>query len=127
MPHRLLVIEDDAAIRGSLGEGLHDEGFDVVPAANGQEALEALRNGPPPSAILLDLTMPVMDGWDFRREQLNDPALRDIPVLIVSASGFSAETIRVQFGNVALIRKPVRYRELLEALAEACGPTTSAA
>src|SRR5579871_948059 len=124
-PPRLLLVEDDAAIRESLGEGLQEEGFEVVPAANGQEALDILRDGPRPAAILLDLMMPVMDGWDFRHEQLNDPALRDIPVLVVSASGFSRETICTQIGDVELIQKPVRYLELLEALDRACGPASS--
>jgi CheY-like chemotaxis protein len=123
---RLLLAEDDAAIRDSLGDALREDGFEVVAAANGREALELLRNGPRPSAILLDLMMPVMDGWDFRREQMDDPSLRDIPVLIVSASGFSPETIRLQFGNVELIPKPVPYHELLVVLGRACGSTASA-
>jgi CheY-like chemotaxis protein len=126
-PPRLLLVEDDTPIRESLGEALREEGFDVVAAADGREALEVLRSGPRPSAILLDLTMPVMDGWDFRQAQLSDPSLCDIPVLIVSASGFSLETIRLQFGEVTLIRKPVRRVELLEALARVCGPAASAA
>jgi CheY-like chemotaxis protein len=71
--------------------------------------------------------MPVMDGWDFRHEQLNDPSLRDIPVLVVSASGFSTETIRMQFGDVELIRKPVHLFELLEALGRICVLAASAA
>jgi CheY-like chemotaxis protein len=125
-PRRVLLIEDDAAIRETLGEALQEEGFEVVVAPNGRKALEILRNGPPPSAILLDLMMPVMDGWDFRREQLNDPSLRDVPVLIVSASRFSPETIRLQFGTVELIRKPVHYFELLEAIGRACGPASAA-
>jgi CheY-like chemotaxis protein len=123
---RLLLVEDEAAIRESLGEALQEQGFEVIAAANGRQALDTLRNGPRPSAILLDLLMPVMDGWDFRHEQLNDPLLRDIPVLVVSASGFSPETIRMQFGDVELISKPVRYFELLEALGRACGSAASA-
>ena len=51
--------------------------------------------------------MPVMDGWDFRHLQLQDPGLRDIPVVIVTAAGFSVETVHLQFGDVALIPKPV--------------------
>jgi len=61
-----------------------------------------------------------MDGWDFRHAQLSDPSLREIPVLIVSASGFSIETIRSQFGNVELIRKPIHYPGLLLALDRTC-------
>jgi CheY-like chemotaxis protein len=126
-PPRLLIVEDDTAIRESLAEALHEDGFEVAAAANGRQALEILRRGPRCSAILLDVMMPVMDGWDFRYEQLNDAMLRDIPVVIVTASGFSAGTLRMQFGDVELIRKPVDYSELLGALARACGSTANAA
>ncbi len=71
--------------------------------------------------------MPVMDGWDFRQEQLADPALRDIPVLIVTATGFSAETVRAQFGEVELLSKPVPWGDLLEILERVCPPISSAA
>ncbi len=124
---RLLLVEDEEGIREPIGESLREDGFEVVTAANGLEALELLRNGQRPSAILLDLMMPVMDGWDFRHEQLADLSLRYIPVLIFSASGFSPETIRLQFGNVELIPKPVPYHELREALGRVCGRTASAA
>jgi CheY-like chemotaxis protein len=70
--------------------------------------------------------MPVMNGWEFRHEQLNDPSLCDIPVVVVSASGFSAETIRMQFGDVELIRKPVPLFDLLGALGRVCVPAASA-
>ena len=124
---RLLFIEDDDATRRSLAEALQGDGFEVVTAANGREGLQLLRNGLRPSAILLDVMMPVMDGWDFRYVQLNDPSLRDIPVLLVTASGFSLETIRSQFGDVALIRKPIRYVELLRVLRDTCGQAPPAA
>jgi CheY-like chemotaxis protein len=123
----VLIVEDDAAICSSLGEALRDEGFDVSTAANGREALERLRGGPPPSAIVLDLMMPVMDGWDFRQQQLLDPVLSPVPVVVVTAAGFSSESIKTQFGNVVLISKPVPILDLLEALSRACDPTSSAA
>ena len=121
-PPRVLIVEDDDAICSSLSEALREDGFDVETAANGCEALERLRGAPPPSAILLDLMMPLMDGWDFRNEQLRDPTLRDIPVVVVTAVGFSIESVRTQFGNVALIPKPVPYLDLLDALGRACTP-----
>jgi len=124
---RLLLVEDEDAIRESLGEALAGDGFEVMMAANGWEALQLLRNAPRPSAILLDLMMPVMDGWDFRRQQLNDPSLRDIPVLVVSASGSSPERLRMQLGDVELIPKPVPYAQLLKALGRLCGLAASAA
>jgi CheY-like chemotaxis protein len=113
-------VEDDEAIRASLGEGLRENGLTVALAEHGQEALELLRTEPLPSAIVLDLMLPVMDGWDFRHEQLSDPALRDIPVVVITATGFSASTIRKQLGDVEVIAKPVRQLELINLLNRAC-------
>lgn len=122
-PHRsrarILLVEDDDAIRESLAEGLRESGLEVAVAEHGREALDLLRTGPLPSAIVLDLMLPVMDGWDFRHEQLRDPSLRDIPVVVVTATGFSASTIRMQLGDVQVIAKPVRQLELLELLKRA--------
>jgi CheY-like chemotaxis protein len=126
-PRRLLLVEDDEATRRPLAEALQGDGFEVAVAVDGREGLQLLRAGPLPSAILLDVMMPVMDGWDFRHAQLNDPGLRDIPVLLISASGFSLETIRLQFGDVELFRKPINYVALLQALGRACGPASPAA
>ena len=67
--HRVLVIDDDWAIRETVGEVLHDAGYQVVCASNGREALDYLRQGPVPCMILLDLMMPVMDGHQFREHQ----------------------------------------------------------
>jgi CheY-like chemotaxis protein len=125
-PPRVLVIDDDPSICSALSEVLQEEGFEVASATNGRAALDLLRDGPAPSAILLDLMMPVMDGWDFRQVQLQDPGLRDIPVVVVTAAGFSAETIHTQFGAVALIPKPVPLIELLTVLGRACGPIPAA-
>ena len=124
---RVLVVDDDPAICSALSEALEGEGFEVASATNGHAALEHLRAGPAPAVIVLDLMMPVMDGWDFRHLQLQDPGLRDIPVVIVTAAGFSVETVHMQFGEVALIPKPVPLVDLLTALDRACPPTPSAA
>jgi CheY-like chemotaxis protein len=122
---RLLLVEDDVPVRDSLREALQEEGFRVVTAANGRDALAVLRRGPRPDAILLDLMLPVMDGWDFRQEQLRDPALSDIPVLIVTATGFSAETVRAQFGDVGLFPKPIPFLDLLAAIDRICFPSSA--
>jgi CheY-like chemotaxis protein len=105
---------------------LQANGFDVATAANGSEALGLLRSTPRPAAILLDLMMPVMDGWDFRQVQLADSQLRDVPVVVVTAAGFSEETIRLQFGDVEVIPKPVPYLTLLAALGRVCGASVAA-
>jgi len=122
---RLLLVEDDAAVRDSLREALQEEGCHVATATNGREALRLLQGGPRPDAILLDLMLPVMDGWDFRHEQLRDPALRDIPILIVTATGFSAETVCTQFGDVQLFPKPVPFLDLLAAIGRICSPPSA--
>ncbi|HXT95924.1 MAG TPA: response regulator [Polyangia bacterium] len=119
-PWRILLVEDDDAIRVSLAEGLRESGLKVALAENGRQALELLRSEPHPSAIVLDLMLPVMDGWDFRHEQLRDPALRDIPVVIITATGFTAKTIRTQLGDVEVLAKPIRQAELLDVLNRAC-------
>lgn len=77
-----------------------------------------------PTAILLDLMMPVMDGWDFRQEQCSDPALREIPVVVITASGFSASTARMQLGKVEVLAKPIQRTELFHALARAIAART---
>jgi CheY-like chemotaxis protein len=124
-PRRVLVVDDDPSICSALTEVLEEEGFEVASATNGRAALDQLRTGPAPSAIVLDLMMPVMDGWDFRHIQLQDPGLRDIPVVIVTAAGFSAKTVHTQFGDVTLIPKPVPLVDLLTALGRACPPAAA--
>ena len=106
---------------------MQDEGFVVATAANGREALERLRSGLCPAAIVLDLMMPVMDGWQFRQEQLDDPDLRKIPVVVVSAMGFRLDEVRAQLGDVELVAKPVHWGRLLEALRPICRSASSAA
>src|ERR1051325_2493173 len=83
----ILVVDDDADIRESLREVLEDEGYQVSCVANGLEALRHLRQGNRPCVILLDLTMPVMDGWQFRREQKQDATISDIPLVVITATG----------------------------------------
>ncbi len=81
---RVLVIEDDRAIREAVAEILSMEGYEVAEAGNGLEGLREAR-ACPPSLIVLDLMMPTMNGWQFREAQRHDPALADIPVLVLSA------------------------------------------
>ncbi len=82
---RVMVVDDDGLWREVVATVLEGQGFEVVTAANGLEALWRLRRGgAAPDLVLLDLSMPVLSGWQFRAEQLRDPALRDIPVLVVS-------------------------------------------
>jgi signal transduction histidine kinase len=110
---RVLLIEDEDAIRESLGDVLEVEGYAVSFAENGEEALRRLRDGIHPHVILLDLRMPVMDGWEFRAIQKNDPKLGLIPVVAISADGSApAVTISAQ----AYLRKPLDINELLHTI-----------
>jgi CheY-like chemotaxis protein len=92
--------------------------MNVVTAGDGREALDLLRAGLRPSVIVLDLTMPRMDGWDFRHAQMADRDLKDIPVIVATAAGFSAETIRSQFGDVQFLRKPLDPTTFLDVVAQ---------
>src|ERR1700733_13792148 len=90
----VLVVDDDHDIRGTLSQVLEDEGYSTAAASDGREALRLLRAGLRPCIIFLDLSMPGMDGWDFRADQMADPDLRTIPVVVITAAGFRAETIQ---------------------------------
>jgi CheY-like chemotaxis protein len=119
VPH-VLIVEDDLDIRDALSQILEEEGYTVVTAANGREALDMLRNGcPPPRLILLDLMMPVMNGWQFRAEQNADPSLRDIPVVIISADTHIRDKA-YQLGLREFFRKPIEISNLLQTLERYC-------
>jgi signal transduction histidine kinase len=107
----ILLVEDDRGIRDTVKEVLEDEGYAVATAENGRDALETLRSGASPDLIVLDLRMPVMDGWQFRAAQKSDAAIADIPVLAISADGSAkAEAIDAH----AYLRKPLSTEALLE-------------
>jgi signal transduction histidine kinase len=113
-PRRVLIAEDDPSIRSSLRDILEDEGFEVITCPDGKAALDALRaSAVLPDLVLLDLMMPVMDGWEFRTHQRRDPALRDVPVIAVSADGSSRATA---IHADAYLQKPVGAPELLRVM-----------
>src|SRR5882724_6147420 len=108
----ILVIEDDEGVRDSLAAILREDGHSVETVGGGVEALRRLREEPLPTLILLDLMMPGMDGIDFRRAQLADPSLRDIPVIIISARPDIAHQA-AELGAEDFLRKPMSFEELL--------------
>jgi CheY-like chemotaxis protein len=113
----VLVVDDDQDIRDALCELLLDEGYQAVAAANGAEALSYLRSRELPCVILLDLMMPIMDGWEFRRQQKGDPKLSGIPVVAITAAGESrASTIAVD----RILPKPLQIDHVLETLESFC-------
>jgi CheY-like chemotaxis protein len=83
----ILLVDDNPDVLEVIGVILEAEGHSVATAHNGADALAQLRSGLEPRLIILDLSMPVMDGWEFRDRQLADPTLRDIPTIIYSAVG----------------------------------------
>jgi two-component system cell cycle sensor histidine kinase/response regulator CckA len=107
---RVLVVEDEEIIREALGLLLDAEGYDVLFAENGREALRCLYNNSAAEIIVLDLRMPVMDGWEFRAIQKDDPKLSGIPVVAISADG-SAQAAAIS--AEAYLRKPVDPKEFL--------------
>jgi len=118
-PHRILLVDDNVDEREAIECFLEAEGLDVCCASDGREALYALRNGPRPCLILLDLNMAGMDGWEFRRRQLLWPQMADIPVVVLSGHAeVKAVTRAMQAREVW--RKPVALEQLRRAVGEHC-------
>jgi len=117
----VLVVDDDVDIREILAEVLDDVGFDVTTAANGREALAVVRDTTVrPSVILLDLMMPIMDGYGFLEQRSLDPALASIPIAIVTA-GHGVDRARIGQG-IPIIVKPFDTRQLLGVLHRLVSP-----
>ena len=113
----VLIVDDDPDIRDSLREVLEDEGYEVATVANGREALDHLKaSNPRPCVILLDLMMPVMDGWQFRKEQKQDPEIAGIPLVVITATG----TRPVLIDAAELVMKPLDLERLLQAVERYC-------
>lgn len=112
----VLLVEDDPEIQESLRLLLEDEGYDVVIASNGKEALEFLREDErEPCLILLDLMMPVLNGWELLQIIRHDDKLMTLPVTVVSGSLPAPETAN------RFMKKPVDLDELLAHVKELCG------
>lgn len=99
----ILIVDDDESARKILKGFLSRSGFDVQLSANGKEALELVHAGPPPDLILLDLQMPVMNGFEVLSAMRVNPAWAAIPTVIATAS---AECTAAEFGVAGLLRKP---------------------
>ena len=121
-PFCVLVVDDDAAIRRMIIAALKREGnYNFLEAANGREALDLMREERP-NAVVLDLMMPIMSGFDVLRERENDPELRQIPVIIVSANRAPEIASAVDKGICAFLPKPFDIGALT-ALVRSCIPT----
>jgi chemosensory pili system protein ChpA (sensor histidine kinase/response regulator) len=110
-PPLVMIVDDDEQIREALRDVLEHEGFAVVEAANGHEALTYLTTHPPPAVVLFDLSMPVMDGWELAQRLRSDARTAGIPMIVLTARGshWGYPTDRV-------LRKPFDVRQLLDTL-----------
>jgi len=114
----ILLVEDEASMREVIEAVLQEEGYSVVCTVNGADALDILRSGLRPCVIILDLMMPVMDGWQFRAAQLEDSELLKIPTVVYSAVGNINEA--VQTLNVAGGFQKGDFTEMLRFVAQFC-------
>jgi CheY-like chemotaxis protein len=113
----VLVVDDDAAVRRAVARFLRAEGLGVVEASNGEEGLSRLREADGVAAILLDLRMPIMDGWAFRRQQRLEPAIANIPVVIMSGADVDRFS---ELEAAASFEKPVQMSEVAQVLHRLC-------
>jgi CheY-like chemotaxis protein len=113
----VLIVEDDEDLRDMMAQMLTIEGFAAATVANGREALDYLHGTTKPHVILLDLMMPVMDGWEFRRHQQADPELAPVPVIVLSA----LDPVRAApVDAIAFLKKPLDFDRLLELVRSHC-------
>jgi CheY-like chemotaxis protein len=113
---RILIVEDDQELRDLLQIVLREEGFEVESCENGQLAMDRLREGKKnhdlPSMVILDLNMPVLDGWEVAARLDADPELKDIPVIVSSASKEQGEKAKKLHADAYLV-KPFTTDEIL--------------
>lgn len=112
VPGGVLVVDDDTAIRETLRAILQDEGYPVAVARNGREALDLLEAGPLPGLCIVDLVMPVLNGWELCAELARRPALVRVPVLLVSANAHLDDP-PAGLETLHLMAKPIAFDRLL--------------
>ena len=117
---RALVVEDDDDIRDVVSMLLTVLGFDVREAANGQAALEVLRGGWIPTLIVLDLMMPVMNGWAFRAEQRRIKGAANVPVIVLSARRPLFREVDGELQVAEILPKPFELDSFLAAVSRHC-------
>lgn len=114
---KILIVEDDIDIRTAMSELLMDSGYEIATANHGQAALDLLDQDPHFDLILLDLMMPIMDGFDFRNRQKTHPKISKIPVIIMSADGHVSQ--KMQRALVTdYVKKPMDLDDLLRTIAD---------
>jgi CheY-like chemotaxis protein len=114
-PVSVAIVDDDADLRDTISDVVRDAGYATLPFPGAREALTGLRSLQAlPGLILLDLMMPGMSGWDFRHEQLSDPVLRKVPVVVITAS---RDLARNPISANEILHKPVDVETLLASIA----------
>lgn len=126
MSDLILVIEDDEDCREVVCELLDERGFEVVAARSARLGMSVLQAGVRPGLILLDIRMAGFNGLDFRRAQLADDALRDIPTIAMTA-GLTTLASAPELPWTAILPKPLDVRQLVEAVVAALAPARRAA
>jgi len=118
----ILIVEDDHDLRDALEYLLRACGYQVVAAADGEEAIERLQSGIEPCLILLDLLMPRKDGFQFRAEQLQSPKFAKIPTIAYSGiyTGTGLRQKAAALGITTVLEKPVDYNGLLDLVEQHC-------
>jgi CheY-like chemotaxis protein len=112
-----LIVDDDQAIREALSDALELEGYRVVGVEHGAAAMRHLETGARPCLILLDLMMPVMDGKAFRSAMLGEPALMDIPVVVITAGG---PQTAAAMNALNVLHKPLSMNTVMDVVKEHC-------
>ena len=117
----VLIVEDERDTRDALATLLQMVGYRTMVAENGQRALELLKEsgGAKPCLILLDLMMPVMNGWQFREAQRTDESIASIPVIVITADP-AAENMAQPFGFSGFLKKPINFDQLSATIAAYC-------
>ena len=116
----VLIVEDDEDLREMMAQLLTLEGFQTAAVANGREALDYLHQATRPDVIVLDLMMPIMDGWEFRRRQQADPVLAPVPVIVLSALD---QARAANLNATAFLKKPLDFDRLLTLVRSHCRPS----
>jgi CheY-like chemotaxis protein len=119
--NRVLIVEDEPDVAEVVADVLEAGGYAPLIAGNGHEALELLRGGYRPHLIILDMMMPVVDGRAFRREQQRIPEIADIPVVLLTADGHTAQKAAA-IGAHGYLTKPIGIQALLGEVRRHCDP-----
>jgi CheY-like chemotaxis protein len=111
---KVLIVDDEREIRDSLGELFEDEGYAVVTAANGLEALDRLREADLPCAVILDLLLPMMSGPEVYQAMQREPRLAGIPVIVITSDPSRAPA------GLLIMKKPMNLERLLSCVGQHC-------